>query len=208
MKKNCPNCGTDNPANFRYCTNCGHELPKTEAAEETVATGTIPRKGTAPTGISDRTNFIPPPINGGKRKSRKLWIILSCIGLFLMLVVIAGGLAIKKIMNSDKVMEVLAKQVNAKAPMMVDNVTRFDSAVVLPGNRFQYNCTLISVEKGQLDSIKAKELLEPGMENTIKTSDAVDLQYFRNHKTTVSYVYRDKVGQYMFTILITPDKYQ
>jgi hypothetical protein len=210
MKKICPNCGADNPADFKYCTQCGHALPQTDTTQEASASAAIPERRTAsamPMG-SGAVKAGPPPRSNAQRKSSKVWIIVGCIVAFLVLIVVGATILFKKVMNSDKVIEAYANQLNAKMPVMVDNDTRLDNVAALPGNVFQYNYTMINIDGSRVDTVKAKEIIEPQIESKLKTNDGLDIKIFRAHKTTLMYVYKDKAGQYVLSIIITADKYQ
>ena len=99
----------------------------------------------------------------------------------------------------------VANELNKSCPMMVDSITRLDNAAALPNNVFQYNYTLISVRKADLNPEELRMKLEPGMTNTIRTNP--QLKYFRDRKVTMAYNYNDKDGVFVLNIPITPDKY-
>jgi hypothetical protein len=99
----------------------------------------------------------------------------------------------------------VANELNKSCPMMVDSITRLDNAVALPNNIFQYNYTLISIRKTDLNPEELRMRLEPGMTNTIRTNP--QLKYFSDRKVTMAYNYNDKNGEFVLNIPITPDKY-
>jgi len=106
----------------------------------------------------------------------------------------------------DKEMMKAASEINKSCPIMVDNVTRLDNSVAMPNNTFQYNYTLIGLVKDSLNIDDIKGRVEPILINNTKTNP--DLKIFRDYKTTMSYFYKDRKGQFLFKIDVTPDKYK
>jgi len=182
-KITCPHCGADNRLNVKYCSRCGQELPKpVQQPMETAA---------------------QPKIAVEKKK-------LSAARIIGIVFAIACAVAAQHFLFSppsyDKVLVQVANEVNKACPIMVDKETQLDNALPIPPNSFQYNYTLISVDKGRLDTNRFKAILEPTIINGIKTSP--QLKYLRDHNTTVLYSYKDRSGQYLCTISVPASKYQ
>ncbi len=178
----CVNCGMINKNTFKYCANCGFELPKVKAAiiNETIQ---------------------PEVIKKSKLSLKsKIGMVLG-FGLFF-----AIQQFYFKTPSYDKVMMDVASELNKTCPIMVDRETRFDNAIALPDNIFQYNYTLVNVEKVTVKPKEIKQHLEPNLVNFVKTSPQMKTQ--RDFKTTLNYNYKDKNGEYLFLITITPDKYE
>ena len=110
-----------------------------------------------------------------------------------------------KLPSFDKTLMQAASELNKNCPMMVDQYTRLDNAEALPHNVFQYNYTLITMNKAELNVEAMKQSIEPYIINNIKTSP--DLKVFRDNKTTMIYYYRDKSGVFICKLIFTPDKY-
>jgi hypothetical protein len=106
----------------------------------------------------------------------------------------------------DKIMVSYANQINKNCPIMIDVNTRFDNATVLPGNVFQYNYTLVNMDKANINIDDLKNYMEPKVTNWVKTSP--EMKALRDIKITFNYYYKDKAGVYLLTISVTPDKYQ
>jgi len=106
----------------------------------------------------------------------------------------------------DKVMLDVAVQMNESCPMMVDDETRLDNVVAMPGNIFQYNYTLIHVEKATADIDELTSYLQTSITNDVKTNP--DLQIYRDNQTTMTYNYRDKNGKSLAVISVSPDDYE
>lgn len=126
-------------------------------------------------------------------------------------VILAFGLAyfgaqqLFKAPSFDKAMMEAASELNESCPIMVDQDTRLDNAVALPDNIFQYNYTLVNLDKSEVNIDTAKKYLEPGLINNVKTNP--DLKAYRDNKVTMAYNYRDKNGVFVLKINVTPDLY-
>jgi hypothetical protein len=105
----------------------------------------------------------------------------------------------------DQVMMKAASEINKSCPMMVDQETRLDNTVALPENIFQYNYTLVNMEKAATDIGEMENNLRPILINGVKTNP--DMKINRDNKTTMGYYYKDKNGEFLFKILVTPDLY-
>src|SRR5690349_10403739 len=90
----------------------------------------------------------------------------------------------------DKAMIQTASEFNKSCPMMVDKETRLDNAIALPGKIFQYNYTLVNLEKSAIDVDRLKSILEPMVVS--KASSEPGLKTFRDNDVTMRYNYKDK----------------
>jgi hypothetical protein len=125
---------------------------------------------------------------------------------------ITGGLALVLVQHFffkaptyDQAMMKAASEINKSCPMMVDQETRLDNAVALPENIFQYNYTLVNIEKATTDISQIENYLRPILINGVKTNP--DMKINRDNKTTMGYYYKDKNGEFLLKILVTPDLY-
>ncbi len=105
----------------------------------------------------------------------------------------------------DKAMMQAASELNKGCPMIVDQQTRLDNAIVLPGKIFQYNYTLINISKDSIDIQTFTDYMKPLILNNIKTKP--DLKAFRDNKVTMAYNYMDKNGVFITKISIKADQY-
>jgi hypothetical protein len=182
-KKSCNNCGADNKMNSRYCSQCGHEMPKNETSSN----------------IS---------LNESKvAKSNDNKIRNSIIG------IVVGGLVyfavqhfLLKPPSIDKEIMGVASELNKSCPIMIDRETRLDNAVAMPDKVFQYNYTLINLDKSEVIIDTLKKYVEPGIINNVKTNP--DLKFYRDNKITMNYYYRDKDGEFVYKLSVTPDMYK
>ncbi len=181
----CKTCGTENPVQYKYCFSCGYELPKT-IIDHTPDTDTKPAK-------SER--------NLGKR-------IPAFIGFAVFFIVSFFAVQhffFRPALLDDAMMKV-ASEINKSCPIMVDAETRLDNAVALPKNVFQYNYTLINMEKATVDTIEMRDYLEASITNLVRTNPQMKPQ--RDLRQTINYYYKDKNGLFLLLISVTPDKYE
>ena len=168
MKK-CNECGGDNADNFKYCRNCGYELP-IQKIDYKKLTG----------------------------------IIVGAIA-FIVAYFFVQQLLFRA-PNLDDAMMKIASEINESCPIMIDSETRLDNTITLPSKVFQYNYTLINMEKEAVDIIMLKNHLEPNITNFVRTNP--DMKFQRDNKVTVNYYYKDKNGNYLLTISVTPEQYE
>ncbi len=119
------------------------------------------------------------------------------------------------VLNADKILEVLngnnleselttmTNELNSSTPMMVDQVTRLDNALVKNGDTVVYNYTIIGYSYEELVVLfdeATKETQKTTLVNAAKTNP--DLEYFRENKVNLEYSYRAEDGQHLFAIEI------
>lgn len=181
----CTHCGTENPIKYRYCSSCGYELPKITLED------------------SDNTSQQPKRRNTDGRKNI-LGVIIGMIALSL------TSFAIQQLFFKaaplDKTMMEVASEINKTCPIMVDSETRLDNTFSLPNNTFQYNYTLVNIDKESIDTVEMRNYLEPTITNSVKTNP--QLKFHRDHEMTINYSYKDKTGSFLIVISVTPEKYK
>lgn len=181
-KITCSQCGEENPSTSKFCASCGYALPKitTDPASE----------ASAPSATKRTKNTIPG-------------VIVGVVVFFLAFFAVQHFFFSEPTFN--KAMTKIAAELNKETPLMVDAETRLDNVIVLPGNVFQYNYTILTAEVENVDVQGLKDYLEPIITNAVSTDP--QMQFQRDYKTTMNYNYRDKNGRHMFLISVTPDKY-
>jgi hypothetical protein len=184
-KVNCTICGADNSTNSKFCSNCGYELSK----------------------IKPENLIEDVPKQQLVKKNKKKFNLGTLIGIcmFFIFYYIAQQFVFKPY-SIDKTMMSFANEFNKTCPIMIDAQTRIDNVIAIPGNIFQYNYTLLNLEKATADTLAIKNYLEKMIKNNIKTNP--QMKYQREHNTTLNYYYKDKNGVYLFIISYTPDKYK
>ena len=192
----CTHCKTENISKAKYCIECGFELPKIikEVVPE-VQTTVKPKK---------------------KRKYVSLLVIISLIvitlsvlGYFTYQKLVENKVfeTIENVINTAKnPLQLIANEMNKSCPMMVDEETRLDKVTLPSKTVFQYNYTLINYEKTEIDTVKIKSNLEQNIIQLIKTNP--QMEYQRQNNVTMNYIYNDKNGDYLMSIIITPELYK
>jgi ribosomal protein L40E len=181
MKK-CNECGSENADNLKYCRYCGYELPKPK--------------------VEEVQSSVQKPIK--KVDSKKLaGIIVGAIA-FMAAYFLVQQLVFNP--SIDKVLMKSASEINKSCPIMIDSETRLDNTIVLLSKVFQYNYTLVNMEKETVDIAALKDYLEPSIINFVRTNP--EMKFQRDKKITVNYYYQDKDRNYLFTISVTPEQYE
>ena len=106
----------------------------------------------------------------------------------------------------DKQMMQIASELNKSCPMMVDAETQLDNAVALPENTFQYNYTLVNLERETVEISELENYLQPIILNNIKTNP--DLKTFRDNDVIMAYNYKDRNGEHLFKLSFKPENYK
>jgi hypothetical protein len=106
----------------------------------------------------------------------------------------------------DKQMMQIASELNKSCPIMVDAETQLDNALALPDNTFQYNYTLVNMERVTVDISELENYLQPRILNNIKTNP--DLKTFRDNDVIMAYNYKDRNGVHLFKLIFKPENYK
>ena len=85
---------------------------------------------------------------------------------------------------------------------MGDRDTRWDSTGAEPGNKFIYIYTLVNHTKDEMDVPTLEKALRPKIIAGYKTSD--QMKSFREHNVELHYQYKDKTGEFVFEIVVSP----
>lgn len=102
----------------------------------------------------------------------------------------------------DRVLVQTASEMNKTLPMMVDSETRLDTIMPGPGNRLTYLYTLVKQDKGALDSSVFQNKLRPQIVANYKTSG--QMKSFRDANVEMHYQYKDKNGNFICEIIVSP----
>ena len=135
-------------------------------------------------------------------------IVLGLVTIVTALVVYFGA---RNVMTPEKPsfeqeMVKIAEGINKQCPMLIDETTRLDNVMALPGKTFQYNYTLLAIDAETADPESMKNFITPRIINNIKTNP--DLAPQRENKVIMSYLYKDKGGTALFKVMVTPEMYQ
>lgn len=106
----------------------------------------------------------------------------------------------------NKKLAEMAVNLNESAPVMLDQYTRFEEALVMEGNKFRYRYTV-------LNTSNPDSLVEHGLESLKENigkefSSNPDLRIFKENNVTIEYVYNDENGRTIRSLQIVPEDYQ
>jgi hypothetical protein len=105
----------------------------------------------------------------------------------------------------DKQLVTMANEINKTCPIVVDEDTRLDNVMALPGKTVQYNLTILAEVTDEIDTAAFKEIMLPTQLNMIKTNPG--MKTFRDNDVTLVYSYSDNKGNYLLREVITPEMY-
>ena len=180
----CNKCETQNKTNSKYCSNCGFELPKVITVQQDVVQEIKKQK-----------------------KPNKPALIGIIAGIIVFSISYWG---VQKVFFStpvfDKQLMTIASELNKTCPIVIDAQTQLDNSIALPNNTFQYNYTLVAMEKYSVDTNEFKAYMKPIILEQVKTNPQMKL--FRDNEVIINYLYRDKNKQYIALIAITPNMYK
>ncbi len=183
-KSTCSNCGKENPVNYKYCFECGYELPKIISVEVVA---------------NEKDNH--------SAKNKKISVLGMILFVIAFLTFFFGAqYFFFSPGNIDKNLLKIASQLNESCPMMADSETRLDNAMAFENKVFQYNYTLINVDINEANPNEMKKILTPQITNIVKTSP--DMKSMRDIGVTFKYSYKDKNGIFMFDVTLGPGQYQ
>jgi hypothetical protein len=165
----CPKCGTNNPAEMRFCSNCGQTLSAPIGREEPPPTIFINQPPVSP----KQPEFAAPapqiPVNPPQqpKKSSKAWIfgIAGCLGLGVIALVIGYGSSVTVENNKNTVISKSSPKSNSNSvfnskPLASDSpeTTQNDSD---DADSYNYLVTLLEARKkvGNFNQNSAKGLV-------------------------------------------------
>ena len=102
----------------------------------------------------------------------------------------------------DKVLVEASSEMNKNLPMMLDKETRLVTTIPSPGNNLTYVNILVNYSAAELDTNKLREVLTPGIIANYKTQ--AGMERFRKQEVVLHYQYKDKDGNFLFEIVVSP----
>jgi hypothetical protein len=94
---------------------------------------------------------------------------------------------------------------NATCPRMVDQDTRLDSGFFVPDQIFQYDYTLVNYDAERIDAEGLARYLKPRIRDNVRTNTEMKIQ--RDHQVTMIFYYRDRKGDFITKVILTPEEY-
>lgn len=111
--------------------------------------------------------------------------------------------------DRNKLLRSLATIQNENFPIMVDDITRADSAVAVGESQFMYLYTILGETPAKSDEgafgQALAETVRPIILNNYKTSDK--MKFFRDWNIELVYVYRSESGAELVRIAISPEDF-
>lgn len=98
-----------------------------------------------------------------------------------------------------------ANEINQHAPIIIDSTTRLDNVNALSGSTFQYNYTLLTVLRTEVDTNQLKSSAKEIMITQLKNNPKVAI--FKENNIEIRLRYTDKKGAEVTTIYIYPTEY-
>ncbi len=139
-----------------------------------------------------------------KKRNLTMKIITGIVILFVMTSILK--LFIKEPdLSVDKELLLISNEINKRAPITVDSMTRLDNVQALTGNRLQYNYAITNADKDQIDTAILKSNTKQNMTNMIKTNPKA--KYFRDNKIEILINYVDQKGVYICNLTIPSADY-
>jgi len=140
-----------------------------------------------------------------KKKSKWVRILIGILIFFVVTSILKEIVQMRKVPINEQLVEMVS-EINKRAPIMVDSITRFDNMMALPGNKVQYNYTILKYSKSDIDTLALAKETKTYMVNMIKTNPKAS--FFKENNIELSASYSDSVGVYICTVFIKSDDYK
>jgi hypothetical protein len=113
---------------------------------------------------------------------------------------------INQIKSGDAEIKKIATALNIKCPMMIDSLTRLDSASIPYDKIFQYNYTFVTItnEDKNIDKSSMQQFIKVKAQENLNSN--LEMKYFRDNFITLKYNYNDKNGKLLFNFTVTRQK--
>ena len=118
---------------------------------------------------------------------------------------ILGSCGGRKGSDGDHPLVTAALQFNASCPRMIDMDTRLDSGFFIPDSTFQFDYTLLNYDSNQVDAAALALYLKPRIRSNVRVNPEMKVQ--RDHQVTMVFHYRDRNGNFVTRIHLTPEEY-
>ena len=182
----CTNCTEENDSSARYCSKCGYKIPEVEIeAKESEA--------------------IKNTKKSDDKKNIKKKIIATILSLIFFFAFFFAAKFIFKTDNIDSELTKIASEINKNCPFNVDKDTRLDGVLALPNKTIQYNYTLTSYSKEEINIEEASEYIFKNSLENIKNNP--DMKYLKDKDVNFTYSYKDKKKVYLFKVDVKPSDY-
>ncbi len=136
------------------------------------------------------------------RKSRTVVIIAAIIGSSIGALVGSNAMRSLSDSNLDQGLVQASKQINQALPMRLDDATRLEITLALPGKKLMYKYTLTNLTE-KPDPKALVDAMRPIVTNTYKTS--TEMANLRKQGVTLVYAYYDETGSEVAHFEVTPN---
>ncbi len=138
-----------------------------------------------------------------KKKSLVVRIGYGIIGL-LLLTALLKIIFKEPELTLDQELQEISNNINKRAPIQIDSLTKLINTQAIVGNKLQYNIT-INIHKENIDTAVLLNSSRQRIINTVKTDPRGE--YFRTNKIDMIYRFTDKNGNYVCQILVPSSEY-
>jgi hypothetical protein len=121
-----------------------------------------------------------------------LFFLFICIGSMILYNTVSNDAKNQRLDTPNKILEFAVKNINTKAPILLDDSTRLDYASATSETELIYNYTIISRDSFESKKKQIK-LIEPSLRRKILTND--DMNIFRDNGIEIIYLYYDIDGR-------------
>lgn len=128
-------------------------------------------------------------------------IIISAIAIFHFL----SNKIIYPVPPDSQALTEMVININQNCPVMIDAVTRLDSASLPNKKAINYYYSIIQTTTNEIDIISFEKSLYTRLLISIKETNEMEL--LRTNETTFGYFYYDKDGTLISKFIITPENY-
>jgi hypothetical protein len=97
-------------------------------------------------------------------------------------------------------------RLNRDCPEMVDDETRLDSVLLTPEVQLSYHYTLISRDRSDINEQAFRAYIIPRILNNVHANN--DLKVHRDSSLTMIFNYRDRSGELITEISLSPEQYR
>ena len=139
-----------------------------------------------------------------KKKSTGYRIILGIIVMIFISAVLKMAFQERPLSLNDDLIKA-ANEINKHAPIIIDSTMRFDNVNALSSNVFQYNYTLLTMDKSQVDTNVLKSSGKESMIQNMKANPNASI--FKDNNIEIQVRYIDKNGIYITATSIYPNEY-
>lgn len=139
-----------------------------------------------------------------KKKSLTIKIITGII-IFFVVTSLLKIILKEPALTLDKELIAISNEINKRAPIIVDSITRLDNVQALNGNKLQYNYTITDTDKEEIDTVILKANTKQNMTNMLKTNP--NAKYFRENKIDLLINYVDQNGKYVCNLSVPSTDY-